>query len=227
MIAIALAVLAFLVWASSDIRSPLYVRSFCKKKGGEKTVALTFDDGPDPLMTGRVLDVLERRRVRAAFFLIGRKARRHPELVRRIAAGGHLIGNHTYRHDFRETVCSVKTYRESLEKTDGLIRDIAGLRTRLYRPPFGVTNPHIGSAVGTRRISVGWSIRSLDTVSFLSRERVCRRVLDRLHPGAVILLHDRCRAADVLVDHLVKGILEKGYRIVSIEEMLAREVYEK
>ena len=89
------AVSAFLVWASADVASNVYRNTLCRGRNDERVVALTFDDGPDEQMTPRVLDVLNERNIKATFFLVGEKVERHPELVRRMVAEGHIVANHT------------------------------------------------------------------------------------------------------------------------------------
>lgn len=97
----------------------------------------------------------------------------------------------------------------------------------LFRPPFGVTNPILGKAVRSLGLqSIGWSIRSLDTIESKSREEVCRRVAGSLHPGAVVLLHDRCDGADRLLEMIIAEIKRQGYNFAPIEEMLKIDVYE-
>lgn len=229
LIAIAvLLVLLFLGWASSDIGSGIYLRSHCRGRVQEQVVALTFDDGPHEKMTERVLEVLEHYHVPATFFLVGEQIERQPELVRRLVAKGHTIGGHSYHHRPTFALQSRCAVSCELQLTEEAAERATGLKMRLFRPPFGVTNPSIGRAVRKAGYTVvGWSIRSLDTVMRQSREEVCRRVLKRLHPGAVILLHDRLPEADRLLEQLLVGLHERGYRVVPIEDLLKIEAYEK
>ena len=229
LIAIAiLLVLLFLGWASSDIGSGVYLRSRCRGRVQEQVVALTFDDGPHETMTERVLEVLDHYQVPATFFLVGEQIERHPERVRRLVAKGHTIGGHSYHHRPTFALQSYRAVSRELQLAEQAAERATGLKMRLFRPPFGVTNPTIGRAVRKAGYTVvGWSIRSLDTVMRRSREEVCRRVLKRLHPGAVILLHDRLPEADRLLEQLLVGLRERGYRVVPIEELLKIEVYEK
>mgnify|MGYP006379987353 FL=1 len=95
---VVLCVLAFLVWASADIGSGIYLKSYCHKPTSEKILALTFDDGPDEEMTPKVIAILKQYNIKATFFMIGSKAAQLPHIVREIVAEGHSIGNHTYSH---------------------------------------------------------------------------------------------------------------------------------
>lgn len=216
-----------LVRGSASVRASWYLRMRCRARGAGRRVALTFDDGPDPQRTPAMLDLLARQGVRATFFVVGARAEAHPELVRRMAAEGHVVGNHSYTHSWRFPLRSLGRTMEELRRTGEVLQRITGLRPRLFRPPFGVTNPTIARAV--RRLGldpVGWSIRSLDTMG-QSPERVAARILRRLHPGAVILLHDRCAGSERLVGLLVEGLRSRGLEPVTLPELFDIEAYEK
>lgn len=216
-----------LVRGSASVRASWYLRMRCRARRAGRRVALTFDDGPDPQRTPAVLDLLARQGVRATFFVVGARAEAHPELVRRMVAEGHVVGNHSYTHSWRFPLRSLDRTMEELCRTGEVLHRITGLRPRLFRPPFGVTNPTIARAV--RRLGldpVGWSIRSLDTMG-QSPERVAARILRRLHPGAVILLHDRCAGSERLVGLLVEGLRSRGLEPVTLPELFDIEAYEK
>lgn len=216
-----------LVRGSASVRASWYLRMRCRARRAERRVALTFDDGPDPQRTPAVLDLLARQGVRATFFVVGARAEAHPELVRRMATEGHVVGNHSYTHSWRFPLRSLGRTMEELRRTGEVLHRITGRQPRLFRPPFGVTNPTIARAV--RRLGldpVGWSIRSLDTMG-QSPERVAARILRRLHPGAVILLHDRCAGSERLVGLLVEGLRSRGLEPVTLPELFDIEAYEK
>lgn len=221
------AVSAFLVWASADVASNVYIKTLCRGRNDERVVALTFDDGPDEQMTPRVLDVLNERNIKATFFLVGEKVERHPELVQRMVAEGHIVANHTYSHKSVFPMSKSEVVVEELQRCNDAIAKHTSKRSKLFRPPFGVTNPIIAKAVKHKNLTtIGWSIRSLDTVAKHSRESVCHRVVSRLHDGAVILLHDRCEKADVLLRILIEEIEKRGYKFVALNEIFNIEVYE-
>ena len=216
-----------LVRGSAAVRASWYLRMRCRARRAGRRVALTFDDGPDPQRTPAVLDLLARQGVRATFFVVGARAEAHPELVRRMVAEGHVVGNHSYTHSWRFPLRSLGRTVEELRRTGEVLHRITGRQPRLFRPPFGVTNPTIARAV--RRLGldpVGWSIRSLDTMG-QSPERVAARILRRLHPGAVILLHDRCAGSERLVGLLVEGLRSRGLEPVTLPELFDIEAYEK
>ena len=174
-----------------------------------------------------LIDILGKYNVKATFFVVGARAEAHPELVRRMVAEGHVVGNHSYTHSWRFPLRSLGRTMEELCRTGEVLHRITGRQPRLFRPPFGVTNPTIARAV--RRLGldpVGWSIRSLDTMG-QSPERVAARILRRLHPGAVILLHDRCAGSERLVGLLVEGLRSRGLEPVTLPELFDIEAYEK
>lgn len=221
------AILAFFVWASADIGSNVYLKTLCKAKTEDKVVALTFDDGPDAEMTPRVLDVLKEYGVKATFFLIGKNVDKNPEIVKRIILEGHTVANHTYSHAGLFPLNGSCKVRDELQKCNATIYHTIGLKPKLFRPPFGVTNPIIGSVSNSMGFkAIGWSIRSLDTIKTRSRVDVCNGILKKLHCGAIILLHDRCNDADVLLRILIPAIIEKGYNITTIETLIKNSIYE-
>ena len=217
--------LGFLVWASAYIGSGVYVKSYCCAKCVDKSVALTFDDSPSP-MTEKVLDVLKEHDVKASFFLIGQNIEKYPNILQRIVDEGHIVGNHSWAHtaDF-----PTKTYAEvenEFKKTSALIYKLTGRQPLFFRPPFGVTNPRIGRAVRNLGMKcIGWNIRSLDTVEKYTREAVMSRIASQMKPGSVILLHDRCKDSDKLLQMVLQYINENGYKVVSIEELFNLKAY--
>lgn len=220
-------ILAFLVWASACIGSGVYLKALCRGEGPDKKVALTFDDGPDETMIPKVLDVLRRNNVKAAFFLVGSKVAANPELVRRIVGDGHIVANHTYTHKWSFPLGTPSSADRDISLCSEAIADATGLNPGLFRPPFGVTNPIVAGAVKRSGLqAIGWSVRSLDTVAGKGRDEICRRVMKRLHPGAVILLHDRCPQSDILLERLISEIRAKGYDFVGLEDLFNVKIYE-
>ena len=210
--------LALLVWSTTDIDAGVYVDCLCKGPDRGHCVALTFDDGPDEVMTPKVLDILKRYDVKATFFIIGEKAEKHPELVSRIVDEGHVIGCHSWYHDFGFPLQSSSCIYGELSRCEDFVYGLTGQRLTLFRPPFGVTNPLIADAVKEKDYKcIGWSIRSLDTDQGKDRKE--------LHDGAVILLHDRCEDADILLEMLVSDLLQKNYEIINLDEMFGLQPY--
>lgn len=213
-------ILLFLIYASYSIRSGVYVKAFCRKKTTDRVVALTFDDGPNPLYTPRVLDILRQYHAPAAFFCIGEKAEKHPAIVRRILAEGHLLGNHTYTHAAHFPLLPTRKMMADLLQAQNLLECIGDTPVTHFRPPFGVTNPTVAKAA--RRLgytTVGWSIRSLDTRQ-RPLPRVLRRVTRQLAPGAVILLHDRLPDSPELLRQLLEHLRQNNYKIARVDQLI-------
>jgi peptidoglycan/xylan/chitin deacetylase (PgdA/CDA1 family) len=182
-------------------------------------VALTFDDGP-VLQTHRVLDPLERYGARATFFLVGYKMDGHRGLIERLLSGGHEIGNHSLAH-------FAYPPRDDLAACSAMIEHLSGGRPKLFRPPFGaIDRPGAEAAIEDGMRVILWNVDSEDGIppwQGISAEEITRNVLDQIVPGAVVLLHDGLpwsRAPDALPE-LIEGLQDKGYRLVTVSELLA------
>jgi peptidoglycan/xylan/chitin deacetylase (PgdA/CDA1 family) len=211
-------------WGTVHMRSGLFGRVITAGPRGLPRVALTYDDGPHPAATAALLDLLRHRGVRATFFVVGTRAVAHPDLVRRCVAEGHLLGNHTQRHSNLTNLLHVPYLRRELEECQGTVAAIAGERPRFYRPPVGLMNPltcPVASSAGLT--PVGWDVRSLDTLP-LSAERVARRVLSRVRPGSIVVLHDGgpdpVRARDI-TERILDGLAERGLDPVRLDALLS------
>lgn len=173
-LAIVLSITAFMVWASASIRSGVYVRAFCGEETDRKVVYLTFDDGPHPPETERVLDVLRERGARATFFLIGSKVSGNEAVLRRMLEEGHALGLHTYSHAGTFPLLSFDKMLADVNEGKRAVESVAGKKISLFRPPFGVTNPTIAKVIRTLGLqTVGWDVRSFDTMFCKSSEHSC------------------------------------------------------
>lgn len=212
---LAIAALGVLVYGSASIHSGFYVKAICRRD--DNAVSLTFDDGPDPVMTPKVLEVLRRHGVKATFFMIGEKVLANPELVRQIAAEGHSIGSHSWSHDWRTNLGFAIEHSEQIRKPLLAISEVCGAGSDMYRPPMGVTTPHLRTAVRWSGVKViGWDVRSFDTVMKHSREEVAAKVISQTRPGSIILLHDRLTDADRLAEMIICGLEEKGFEFKAL-----------
>jgi peptidoglycan/xylan/chitin deacetylase (PgdA/CDA1 family) len=186
-------------------------------------VALTFDDGPDANSTPQLLDLLKEEKIEAAFFCIGKKVAANPELAARIVHEGHLVQNHSYAHSLFTNFFSVARLRTELSQTQAAIQNATGMVPQFFRPPMGLSNPRtFRSAKSLDLKVVGWTIRSLDTIS-TDPEKITARIARRLEPGAIILLHDgNIPAARLLptVKLLLATLRERGYAVVRLDKML-------
>lgn len=169
--------------------SPIFGRAIGSLPTSDRAVALTFDDGPNPIATPRILDALAARGVKATFFVLGRHADRWPELVRRMSDEGHVIGNHGFFH--RKLHVHGPAYvRRDLTMGVESIERAASVRPRLFRAPHGFRNPWvspIATSLGER--TVGWSLGVWDS-SRPGVDVIVRRTVDGSRPGSILLLHD-------------------------------------
>lgn len=223
-LAIVLSITVFMVWASASIRSGVYVRAFCCEKTDRKVVYLTFDDGPHPPETERVLDVLRERGARATFFLIGSKVSGNEAVLLRMLEEGHALGLHTYSHAGTFPLLSFDKMLADVNEGKCAVESVAGKKISLFRPPFGVTNPTIAKVVRTLGLhTVGWNVRSFDTMFCKSSGHSCKqsghdwylpvveRIMKQVRPGSVILLHDRLDGASELLALLLDSLAAAGY----------------
>jgi peptidoglycan/xylan/chitin deacetylase (PgdA/CDA1 family) len=193
---------------------------------GERRIALTFDDGPDPTWTPRVLDRLAAGGVRATFFVVGERAERAPDVVRRMAAEGHEVGNHSWSHKSL-WLCGPRTTADEIARAHEKIAALAGTPPRHFRPPWGMVNAAMFGAV--RRVGercVFWSIQP-EGQRPAAADRQVAYVLRRAHAGAIVDLHDAegtpgapARLLDALPG-LLDGLRERGYDFATVSELLA------
>lgn len=205
--------------ASLNISWNFYVRAFSKSSYSSDSVMLTFDDGPHPQNTEKVLDILAQSGVNAVFFLIGERAVEHPEIVKRIVREGHLAGIHSMRHTAGFTIAPSRMVASDLEACRKILEDITGTKINLFRPPFGVTNFNIARAVKKLSLkTVGWNVRSYDT-AIKDPQRVIERVAGRITPGSVILLHDRMPDSPVILAGILEAVRKKGLKTTIFREL--------
>ncbi len=173
-------------------------RNFTRFETDRSEIWLTIDDGPDPDDTPRILELLDRHQARATFFLIGRRAQRHPALVTEIVRRGHEVGHHTHTHPAGSFWCAspARLGRELDEATQVLTP--LGPPLRWFRPPVGIKHFLLPHALAVRGLQcVTWTIRSGDCLS-RSPETVQANVLRQLHPGAILLMHEGPSVPDPL-----------------------------
>lgn len=192
----------------------------------DRSIALTFDDGPDPDWTPRVLRVLEAHQVAATFFLIGARAARAPAVVRDIASAGHEIGNHSWSHRSL-WLCGPSRTRDEIGRAHALLADLGGREPRHFRPPWGMVNAALFPAL--RRYGercVFWSVQP-EGLRAQPARRQAAYVERRAHPGAIVDLHDAegvAGASARLVEALppmISGLAEAGYRFRTVSDLLA------
>jgi len=203
------------------MKAEVFLTSVCRLKESKlNTILLTFDDGPDPVGTSQILDILREHHVKAIFFCIGSKIQLFPELTRKIAEEGHIVANHTFSHSNFTGFYSVEKIKEELANTENLILEHAKRSFKLFRPPFGVTNPNIAKAVKELGYTViGWNVRSFDTVS-KNKENILNRISRQLKAGDIILLHDTISITPSVLKEFILLARNKGFTFdIQIESL--------
>jgi len=191
--------------------------------GDEPVVSITFDDGPNPKATPRILDVLRSEQVRATFFVLGKHAERWPELVRRMASEGHQLGNHGYHH--RKLHRRGPSYvRDDLTRGTEQIIHASGVRPAHFRAPHGFRSPWvtpIAASLGQR--TVGWSLGVWDSAR-PGADVIASRAIEGLNAGSILLLHDgdgydpagdRMQTAEAL-PRIIDGLRRRGFRFSTL-----------
>ena len=159
----------------------------CAERG---EIALTFDDGPDPEVTPRVLDLLDEAGAKATFFCVGARARAHSNVVREIVSRGHAVENHAFGHSRAMGFWGVGRLVRDIGDAQKALADITGQAPKFFRAPFGIRTPLTEPALARLGLRcVAWNVRSLDSVD-LCPTRVAERIVRRLAPGAIVLMHD-------------------------------------
>lgn len=203
-------------------------------RGGpdKKAVALTFDDGPDPMSTPSVLRLLARHQVKATFFVTGEHAAAHPELIKEILQEGHSIGNHSYSHDNLVMFRGIKSLTREIMSAQKVLADL-GVRPLAFRPPVGITGPRLQPALARSGLYiVNFSCRAPDGGNRWIKN-ISKKILRRIRPGDIVALHDvRPPKASLCADWLneleltLAGIRAKGLAVLPLSEIIERPVME-
>lgn len=200
-----------------------------RKGSGEHEYALTFDDGPDAVYTPKLLDLLKRYDAKATFFVVGSHAENNPELVKRMHNEGHLIGIHNYIHK-SNWLMRPATVTKQIMKTDKIIHSITGERTLYYRPPWGIVNLFDLKKRGGKFKIVLWSAMFGDWRERIGADRLTERILNKLQPGEVLLLHDCGTTAGanpdapqqmlVALERVLQEAEQRGLKSIRVDEMI-------
>jgi peptidoglycan/xylan/chitin deacetylase (PgdA/CDA1 family) len=213
------------VYSLTELRQK-YADSFIFRGSSAKhQIALTFDDAPDTLYTPQVLDILKKHNVKATFFVIGKLAEKHPDIVKRIAREGHVLGNHTYNHPQLKKLTMDK-FIEDIEKSEAALSPLAGYTPRLIRPPYGaVTDEELAWLKDEGYLTVNWNVDPEDWRG-VSGEQVLKRSIEAAKPGAIILMHCATGPDGSLqgtidaLPELISGLRAKGYELVTLAQLL-------
>lgn len=204
---------------ASFIRLQFFTKSFCKKQTKQKVIALTFDDGPC-MQTEKIIEILDKYNAKATFFCIGKNILTHKKLIKTMSDKGYEIGNHSYFHSNFFPLKKTKKIKAEIEKTNDEIERIIGKKNKLFRPPFGVTNPNIACATKQTKMKViGWSIRSYDT-SIKSNKRLNRRIIKQIKKGKIILLHDTSPKIINTLENILKYLQKENYQALTVSQLM-------
>jgi peptidoglycan/xylan/chitin deacetylase (PgdA/CDA1 family) len=185
----------------------------------EKVFALTFDDGPHPTHTPQVLAALKKRGVKATFFMVGSMVRAYPKMAQTVYKAGHPVANHSWSHPFKS-----KSPKAEVEHTGAIIKKVVGVRSTLFRPPYGLLHNGLADSALKRGESVViWSSYGADWDKNATSRTIAAKVLRHASPGGIALLHDggghrseTVAAVPIIIDTLKKH----GYRFVTVPQLL-------
>lgn len=231
---IVVAIVAAAILAGFAPLVPLWSHSHIRTK--RKIIALTFDDGPS-VFTPQVLDILKYAGVKASFFVVGDNVQRHPEIVKRAAREGHLIGNHSYDHVLsRLLVRSPRAQLNNLQAADKVIHAAIRKWPRWYRAPHGyrsVFNIYAVHRAGYRIIT--WNDMTFDYLDKVTPRHIIRRIIAKARPGGIIVLHDGLETKpDKLVNRrnmvaalpdIITRLQQQGYQFVTVDELFGLPAY--
>lgn len=192
------------------------------KHGG---VAFTFDDGPDPETTPAILKILSDANIKAVFFVIGKRAEEHPQLLKTITDQGHIIGNHSYSHHAGIGFFKADTLQRDIENCSEIIFKNLNKRPLYFRPPFGVTNPRYKLVLFQLRMySIGWTLRSYDTIAS-NKETLIKRIKSSVHNNSILLFHDTQKVTLDALPEIISYCRHKNLPIVSLPELTGLSPY--
>jgi peptidoglycan-N-acetylglucosamine deacetylase len=201
--------------------TPAKPATYTQARVDQPFIAMTFDDGPSAENTPRLLEMLKQRNIKATFFLIGQNAASNPEVVRRILADGHEIGNHSWTHPQLSKLSDDRVTAE-ITKTQEAIKSASGFTPTLLRPPYGAITPRqrewIENQFGLNIIL--WSVDPFDWKR-PGASVITQRILTQVHPGAIILSHDIHKQTVDAMPATLDGLIRKGYKFVTVSQLIA------
>jgi len=198
---------------------------YCSSNKTLKQVALTFDDGPDVCYTPQILDILKQNNVKATFFIVGLNAQAHPQMIRRIVNEGHAIGNHTWDHPVLLKL-SADRVKEEVQKTEQLLYNITGLKTAMFRPPYGSTTPQLIDEISSLGYKIiDWSVDTRDWDK-TPVSQIMDHVSNEIYPGGIILQHCSGSKSEHLsntvktLPQIISLLKSQGYSFVMVQDLL-------
>ena len=212
-------------WGCYYVGSNFFIKIICKAKTDKKEIAISFDDGPAVNYTPEILQVLKNEKVKATFFCIGNRIAGNESILQQMNSEGHVIGNHSYSHHFWFDMYSAKKMQDDLKQMDEEMERVTGLKPKLFRPPYGVTNPNLKKAIFKGGYTpVGWSVRSMDTV-IKDENKLLSKINAGIKPGAVFLFHDTSKATLQILPEFLREVKKRGYNIIPLDKLLHLQSY--
>lgn len=211
-----------------DQSSGVFARPVLAVHTARPELALTFDDGPDPVHTRSILDALEARGHRGTFFVIGDRAAHHPELLAEMARRGHEIANHSLHHSYVTNLVPSRKLARELETANEIIGEATGTTPRWFRPPVGLLSPRIATAVQLTRLElVAWTATARDGTKARTVEEAVARMQPWLRPGAILVLHDAALHGDrtpialAVLHEVLDAMEQRGLRSVTLSQLVS------
>jgi peptidoglycan/xylan/chitin deacetylase (PgdA/CDA1 family) len=219
-------VYSFIVfWGCYYVGSNFFIKIVCKATTDKKEIAISFDDGPAENYTKEILAILNNENVKATFFCIGNRIAGNEAILKQLKTDGHIIGNHSYSHHFWFDMYSAKKMQDDLQQMDTEMERVTGLKPKLFRPPYGVTNPNLAKAIKNGGYApVGWSVRSMDTV-IKDGKKLLGKINEGIKPGAVFLFHDTSKTTLDVLPEFIQEVKKRGYNIIPLDKLLALQPY--
>ena len=206
--------------------SGMYGAARSRGKIGAQKIALTFDDGPHPVTTRAVLELLRAHDARATFFLLGHKVEAHPDVVREIHEAGHTLGIHGFEHDHLFSLRSPAYAKAQVERTQRAIERACGVTPTLFRPPIGFASHLTFRGAERAKVEIiAWSVRSLDGIRSADPARVAQRVMAHLEDGAIVLMHDAAEHDDFspaslsALPEILRALRERQLLAVGVDQL--------
>ncbi|GGD75473.1 polysaccharide deacetylase family protein [Paenibacillus nasutitermitis] len=232
--------LSMLLFANEADGAPMKKDRFYYEKKGEmiwevqtkqKVMALTFDDGPDPVQTLEILDLLKQYDAKCTFFVVGKRVKQYPDIMKRVSAEGHEIANHTYSHAYFRIPSSGRQVREEIERTENEIFKLIGRKSVLFRPPGGVyddTIVKVSNQMGLVPIMWSWHQDTRDW-SRPGVQRIRNKVLENARNGDIVLFHDHVQGktqTTAALKVILPELKARGYRFITVSELMKCSITE-
>jgi peptidoglycan/xylan/chitin deacetylase (PgdA/CDA1 family) len=224
-ILLALLYISVIALGSYFIQLQFFTYSYCRGNTQQPQIAITFDDGPHSIRTKEILDILKTEKVPATFFCIGKNIKGQEDILKQIDTDGHLVGTHSFDHQWSFPLQKKSSIADEIIKSQKAISNVIYKKPLLFRPPFGVTDPPLAAAIQQSKVkSIGWSVRSYDTV-ISSPDALLKRIRN-IKNGDIILFHEAGLQTNVILPLFIKYARSKGFEFIPLNQLLAINAYE-